>query len=259
MKPMSTVEGNSFRYKLPVGFCAVSDLEIKPRLYFGHACLDQSIGGLRPGQVVFFYGSRQCLMLSELLCVQVQLEARSGGFNSKAIFIDGGNTFDPYFIAEHVAERSPEVLDQALDGILVSRAFTCHQLTSFITRTLPEEIRKLKVKLIVVSDMINLYCDPDVDRRERLASLKVSLNSLTSIAGFNQVVVLLTGLNGKVSRSYLRAVTDRVDVVARLEEVRDHSARIILEKHPTLLGRSLTVEKSTSRFLEDFLEVATDG
>jgi len=256
---MSTFERNSLGCRLPVGFCAVSDLEIKPRLYFGHASLDQFIGGLRPGQVVFFYGSRQCSTLSELLCVQVQLEARFGGFNSKAVFIDGGNTFDPYFLAQHVAERFPEVFDQALDGILVSRAFTCHQLTSFITRTLPEEIRKLEVKLIVVSDMINLYCDPDVDRRERLDTFKVSLNSLTSIAGFKQVVVLLTSLNEKVSRSYLRAVTDRVDVVARLEEVRDHSARIILEKHPTLPSRSSTIERSTSRFLENFLEVATDG
>lgn len=239
--------------QLPVRFCTVSELQTGPHLFFGDRDLDQFIRGLSPGQVIFLYGSQQCLTLSELLCLQVQLEPTRGGLNSKAIFIDGGNTFDPYFIAQYAAEKLPICIDQALDRILVSRAFTCHQLTSIITNILPKEVQERSAKLIIISDMIELYRDPDANQIESLDLFKITTNSLITTARLEKVLVLATSPHEKKSCSdpFLQAIRQRVDIVLRLEEGCGHKA--LLEKHPTRQEEEFTIKTTVPKVLEEFL------
>jgi hypothetical protein len=234
----------------------VSDIQAQPALTFGDEGLDRSLEGLHLGDVFFLYGSWQCLAVSELLCVRAQLEPQRGGLGSKAVFIDGANTFDPYLVADY-AKRFSLDRDEALDGIFVSRAFTCHQLTSLITQTLWRAFHERGARLVVVSDMIALYRDAEMHPANALGLFKTALNSLATTTKMENAIAVATqnseGLHA--SGSFLAAVKGRVDVVARLEE-RSHSTRILLEKHPTRMGESLVLNQPAPRVLEDFLEVS---
>jgi len=252
-------KSSCLRPKLPVNFRRVSELQAEPDLYFGDKNLDRFLKGLCLGQSIFLYGSWQCLAASELLCVRTQLDSHCGGLYSEAIFIDGENTFDPYLISQY-AERFSLDRNRALERILVSRAFTCHQLTSLITQMLPEAVHERGAKLVVASDMIELYRDPDVRHSQSLDLFKITLNSLATTARLERAIVLATSLDEKISDSdpFLRTVKQRVDIVLRFEE-RRHSTKLILEKHPTRSGENVLIKQPTPRILEEFLEATING
>ena len=244
--------------KLPLNFRTANELQPETRLYLGEKIFDQFIGGLRPGQIAFFYGSQQCLTFSQMLCVRVQLTPQYGGLDSKAIFIDGANTIDPYLIVQYAIAYFSTNLDRVLDRILVSRAFTYHQLTSLILKTLPEEIHKQRVKLIIVSDVIKLYRDSNVECTDSLYSLKVAINSLVTTARLEKAIVLVTSFSKKTSDldAFLRAIKQRVDIILRFEET---STKIILEKHPAYSEGAVIIKKSAPRVLEEFSETTANG
>jgi len=252
-------KSSCLRPKLPANFRRVSELQAEPDLYFGDKHLDRFLKGLRLGQSIFLYGSWQCLAASELLCIRAQLEPNHKGLDSEAIFIDGGNTFDPYLITQY-AEQFSLNRDRALDRILVSRAFTCHQLTSLITQMLPEAIHERATKLIVASDLIELYRDPDVRYSQSLNLFKTTLNSLTTTARLERAIALATSLDEKTPDSdpFLRATKQQVDIVLRFEE-RRHSTKLTLEKHPTRSRENALIKQPTPRILEEFLEAAING
>ncbi|NIP66736.1 hypothetical protein GWN63_01315, partial [Candidatus Bathyarchaeota archaeon] len=54
--------------------------------------LDQKLAPVQLGRFTVFYGSPYSITLSFLLSVRSQLPPEEGGFDSPAIFIDGGNT-----------------------------------------------------------------------------------------------------------------------------------------------------------------------
>jgi len=259
LEALLLVEPSHLRSKLPVNFRRANELQAEPHLSFGDKSFDRFLGGLRLGQSVFLYGSWQCLAASELLCVRTQLDSHCGGLHSEAIFIDGENTFDPYLVAQY-AERFSLDRNRALERILVSRAFTCHQLTSLITQMLPEAVHERGAKLIVASDMIELYRDPDVRYSQSLDLFKTMFNSLATTAKLERAIVLATSLDEKMSDSdpFLHAVKQRADIVLRFEE-RRHSTKLILEKHPTRSGENVLIKQPTPRILEEFLEATMDG
>jgi hypothetical protein len=225
----------------PLVFRKANELQSEPRLFL-HESLDRLVGGLQLGQVAFLYGSKQCLALSELLCVRSQLDQCHGGLNSNVIFIDGGNTFDPYLLVQYAEENQID-RDMALDLTLISRAFTCYQLTSLMTQTLPRAVHGREIKFVVVSD-IDLF--------------KTALNSLVTIARTERAITLTTSLDEVTPAPFLCAIRQRVDVVLRLEEQRDFT-KFTLEKHPTRSVGSLIVKHPTPRVIEEFLEASEDG
>ena len=241
----------------PLVFRKANELQYEPRLFLHDKRLDRLVGGLQLGQVAFLYGSKECLALSELLCVRSQLDQCHGGLNSNVIFIDGGNTFDPYLLVQYAEENQID-RDRALDLTLISRAFTCYQLTSLMTQTLPRAVHGREIKFVVVSDIIELYHDPDLRYNRIIDLFKTALNSLVTIARTERAIALTTSLDEVTPAPFLCAIRQRVDVVLRLEEQRDFT-KFTLEKHPTRSVGSLIVKHPTPRVIEKFLEASEDG
>jgi len=192
---------------------------------------DSLFGKLNLGHLLFLHGAQRCLALSELLCVQAQLALTEGGLESKAIFIDGGNTFDPCLIAEYAEQLSLDS-DKVLENILVSRAFTCHQLTSLIANNLKPWIDRLNIKLAVISNILEPYSDPDIAKKQSLIFFKVALNSLISMIREKKIVAIGTSLDDERIRknSFFKQIAYHSNIIAKLE---DHggSTIVILEKH----------------------------
>jgi len=218
----------------------------------GLEALDRLLGELQPSWLTVFYGSRCCDELAHLLCVRAQLPRREGGLGSHVVFIDGGNAFDPYLIAE-AARRCCTHPEEALGRIHVSRAFTCYQLHSLILDGVPEALHSFDPKLVVVSEVLRLYSESDLDRTEVTAMFNQAAYSLRELA--EEYGVLVLAIHRSKRESCLeRLLLSRANVVARFE-ILSGALRLTLEGHPEKPRGSAIAESlfGAGHSLDEFL------
>ncbi len=161
--------------------------------------LDRTIK-LRLGQFVVFHG-KPAKTLASLICVRTTLP-EPHGLDSAIIFLDSGNMFDAYAISDYALRHqlSPE---KTLARIHLSRAFTYHQLSTLINERLKPAISLFNAKLVVVSDITTLYCDPDVTKQNKQESLDVfrrDVRVLSALAEKNRTLIIATNLHLRNSR-----------------------------------------------------------
>ena len=220
--------------------------------------LEKLFRQLKQGHLVFFHGSMFSHVLSEFVCVLSLLRHVEEGSDSSVIFVDGGNIFDPYLISE-VARFFGLDAEETLKKIWVSRAFTAYQLTALITEKLPEVLEREGSKLVVVSDIAALYCNPDIGMLEAKTTFNRVTLFLWNLVRENNLLLVTTSLSSGGGRKqrleqYLQG---RADISAKVEAGNPH-VKIILEKH--LSNSTATVnlsfsEPSSQPLLEDFMEV----
>ena len=111
--------------------------------------------GFALGDFAVLQGS-SVLSLASLLCVKAQLPTQLGGLKSSVIFVDGGNTFRLYQIAQlaQIHHLNPK---KVLDNIYISRAFTAYQTAALIKDQLSETIKKYNAKLVIISDIAGFF------------------------------------------------------------------------------------------------------
>jgi len=227
-------------------------------LTFGIEIVDRLFGELRWGDFVVFYGSQTCHFFSELLCVRSQLPSVEGGLGSSAVFIDGGNRFDPYMISENARLLGLEP-EETLKNIWVSRAFTSYQLTSLITEKLPEVLKWVKPKILVISDIAALYCDSDIGLFEAKRTFNRVVCFLWNMAKERNLLLVVTSFSSTNRRKRLleQYLLGRSDIAAKVEEGNPH-VKLTLEKHPSKPAVSVELffdEPRNQFLLEEFMEV----
>ncbi len=199
----------------------------QPSITTGIEQFDRSLV-LKFGQLVSLQGETSH-SLSLLLCVRSTLSQPLGA-DSDTVFLDGGNLFDTYTISQHAAGLG---LDPAKvqERIHLSRAFTHHQLGSLVTEKLPPAIDQHDARLVIISDITQLYCDPDVrDRREAHDVFTKNLRFLCSLAEKKNTLILITNLqsrNPRMDDVLLRSA----HVSARLED-RGAFIHLTIARHP---------------------------
>jgi hypothetical protein len=215
-------------------------------------------GDLRGGKFVVLYGSHICHVLSELLCVRSQLPYVEGGLDSPIVFIDGGNLFDPYLISEtaRLLKLKPE---ETLKNIWVSRAFTAYQLTALITEKLPEILNQEDAKIVVVSDIAALYCDPDIALFEAKRTFNWVTRFLWNLARERDLLLVANSLpsRGQRKRRLEQYLLARADIVVKAE-AGNPCVKVTLEKHPFKPPATVNLyfgETETQSLLEDFVAV----
>lgn len=192
------------------------------------------------GRLTVLYGSPLCNQISETICVDAQLPLQEGGLNSTAILIDGGNAFNPYLISDYAQQRGVDV-DNALEKVVVSRAFTCYQLTSLITQKLPEAIRRYKSKLIVALDIVKLYLDDEVDSSESKVLFNHAVNCLSMLTTEQGIMAIATHTSHPTRVVFDHSLLGRADVCIKTG------------------SQSLEPETAQHSLITDFLDGAAYG
>jgi len=188
----------------------------EPDLTFGVEVLDNALH-LNFGQLIAFQGKPAHAMCA-LLCVRAMLPQPLGP-DCDVLFVDGGNNFDPYAISDSSVEQGLDT-ENVLERLHVSRAFTHHQLACIITDKLPSAIRKFSAKLVVVSDITQLYCDPDVrddDKEDASRIFAKTARALRMFARQYQCLIVATNLE---PRNFLldRTLTRAAHVLVNIEQ-----------------------------------------
>jgi hypothetical protein len=221
-----------------------------PDLTFGVEAFDNALT-LSFGQFAALQG-KHAHALCMRLCVRAALPHPLGP-NSDVIFVDGGNNFDPYSISDNSVEQGLDS-EKVLERIHISRAFTHHQLASIIIDKLPRAIEEFKAKLIIVSDVTGLYCDPDVrddDKEDSLHIFSKTVHTLRTLARQHHCLILATNLeqrNFQMERSLEHATHVSVKI-----EQESGLTRFTLLKHPHLLPRTTIASVLGVKALENYL------
>jgi hypothetical protein len=237
-------------------FVNVNDLllekrqQSQPDLTFGIERLD-GILRLNFGQFVTFQG-KPAHALSMALCVRATLPQPLGP-DCDAVFVDGGNLFDPYYISDRSVEHSLDT-EKVLERLHVSRAFTHHQLTCIITDKLLSAIKKFRAKLVVVSDITQLYCDPDIqgdDKEDALRIFAKTATKLSSLARQQKCLIVATNLE---SRSTLmeHILTKAAHISIKIEQ-KSSLIQFSLRKHPWVPLRTTAASSPGVETLEGYL------
>lgn len=140
--------------------------------------LDSILPFLSLNQIVAIVGADSQKII-ERLCIRSQLSERYGGFGAKAVVIDCGNSTDVYLCVSFARKYGLDP-GESLSKIITARAFTIHQITSLVGQ-LPEIISEHQSKLVIISDLLSMFSDPHLDKKELKKILSNIMSTLSKI------------------------------------------------------------------------------
>lgn len=223
MHPKIKLRKNEVKY--PVRFTTARSLF---GLSSGITFVDTLIGGLAPDNITLIKGSKLPLLIAEKYCVRAQLPEQFGGFEGRALFIDGGNSFDIYFFTSIAREYGID-FDRALDRIIISRAFTPYELLQLVSKDAEEVFDAYHPQLFVINDIFNLFTQ-DVDEGEAKRILRKLGNAIRKRSQKRHVPILITSAS---KADYLEFLfKDYCDTMVELND-EEHQIRAKLLKHPS--------------------------
>lgn len=177
--------------------------------------LDSIIGGFEAGKVSLVdSGSDFVFHMTSVLCVRHIFD--TGG---SVVFVDGGNSVDPYGMAS-LAKRFGMSRLYVLPRIHVARAFTTYQMATLILDVVEKKIEETGAGLLVLACLPDLFLDEDVDYDEAHQLFMRSLRKIKEVTEKHETVTLVTnaGLSKMNRRRKLRRVLyESVDSVVRLQ------------------------------------------
>jgi len=204
-------------------------------LALGIPKIDDVFPGFQRGDFAVLYGHPICMALLRILEVRCQLPLRKGGLNSKVVYVDGGNTSDPYGVAAVAREYGLEP-KSVLEKVFVSRAFTAYQLTALVFEKLEHALKTYRSKLAIVSDITGLFLDRDVPRKEGRDIFTKMTRYLSELASRRGGIIVATYFPRRYSRRnhFLEVVLfGRASTVIGLKESRG-VLKLALERHRSL-------------------------
>ena len=220
-------------------------------LSFGLQRIDHAFPGFKIGDFAVLHRHPFCTTLSFLLTVRCQLPREEDGLGSTAIYVDGGNTFNPYAISA-IAQQYNLDPRTTLQKIFVSRAFTAYQLSALIFETLENALKQYRSKLVLISDITSLFLDRDVPKKESMEIFNKAMIYLSDLVTRRNIIVVATCFPRWHSKTqvFLESVLfGRANIVVK---VRDSKGKLqfALESHPLLkpftidvLPNAVTLEK----------------
>jgi len=135
-----------------------------------------------PGKVAGILGPGACRLALRAL-------ARPLLSGEAVVAVDGGNRFDPYEVAR--AERALGGSGrEALSRLLVSRAFTCHQLEALLARRLAGALSRSGARVVLVLGLPETFADEDVPYAEACRVFQSCLTALRRLSREGTRVVI---------------------------------------------------------------------
>lgn len=209
--------------------------------------LDNLLGGFKAGEVTLVDGnSSRIAELPNQLCISTYRT-----FQGETIYIDGGMCANPYTIARYA--RMME-LDQreALDSVVISRAFTVYQLSSLVQDLLEPLLQKKNPRTLLIGMLPALYLDSDVPAQEAETLLKQDLEKIQDLTKKYQLITVFTNLDAmplSPSRGLGKILYESVNEVVRMKEF-EHgtSLELVKRQKSTMIVRCAEGQRCLEEF-----------
>jgi hypothetical protein len=135
-----------------------------PHFSLGFPRLDSLMRPFSSDHLIVISGAPSSFV-AELAAFRAQLPIETGGLDSAVLFIDGGNRSDPYLFSAFAKQRrlKPAV---AMRRVATCRVFTLYQLADRVSRHLARAAEDYGTRLVVISDLLGTFNEPELDERE---------------------------------------------------------------------------------------------
>jgi hypothetical protein len=135
-----------------------------PHFALGFSRLDSLLRPLSEGRLIMLSGAKSSAV-AELAAFRAQLPVEAGGLDSAVLFIDGGNRSDPYLFSSFAKQRGLRPA-AAMKRVASCRVFTFYQLAALVSDDLVRAVEDYGTKLVVISDVLGTFNEPELDERE---------------------------------------------------------------------------------------------
>lgn len=164
-----------------------------PHFSLGFPRLDSLLRPLSEGRLVAFSGGESSAV-AELAAFRAQLPIEAGGLDSAILFIDGGNRSDPYLFSSFAMQRRLKPA-AAMRRVATCRVFTFYQLGDLITNHLVRAVDDYGTKLVVVSDLLGTFNEPELEEREARRVLRAVEEGISAAKKHALILVTLPASN----------------------------------------------------------------
>jgi hypothetical protein len=215
--------------------------------------IDTFWGGFSPATTTLIDGHHG--FLNQLLTI-VSVQAIDA-FNQNILYIDGGNSIDPYQIIS-VAKRKNLGLHQVMTHILVARAFNTYQLDTLI-RTLEKKIKDHYPSVLIVPYITSLLVDKNIKKKEGETLLKWWLNEITRVTTKYNLISLISSdipYMNWYTHSLWKILNTGVDTIVRLTPKKKSIMIRFIKQERTLEYLPIPFNQST---LDEFTGGKKDG
>ena len=164
-----------------------------PHFSLGFPRLDSLLRPFSEGRLIMLSGETSSVV-AELAAFRAQLPVEAGGLDSAVLFIDGGNRSDPYLFSSFAKQRGlrPAV---AMRRVASCRVFTFYQLAALISEHLVRAVEDYGTKLVVISDVLGTFNEPELDEREARRVLAAVEEGIEKVKRHALVIATLTSPN----------------------------------------------------------------
>jgi hypothetical protein len=155
--------------------------------------LDSLLRPFSPQRLIVLSGGAASAV-AELMAFRAQLPLETGGLDSTVFFIDGGNRSNPYLFSSFARQRGlkPAV---AMRRVATCRVFTIYQLADLISEHLVRAAEDYAAKLVVVSDLLGTFNEPELEEREARRLLGAVEGGIKQVKKNSLVLVTLASPN----------------------------------------------------------------
>ena len=194
----------------------------------GIAELDRLCGGFKAGELTLVDGNSGLIAaLPDQLCANTYRT-----FRSETIYIDAGMRANPYQIARYA--RLLE-LDQreVLQNVLMSRAFTVHQLSTILQDLLEPTIQNHSPRTLLIGMLPALYHDPELSRQEAQTLLLQDLQKIQQLTITYHLITVCTNLDAMPltpSKGLGKILYDNVTEIIRIKHIEQRISLELLKK-----------------------------
>jgi len=165
-------------------------------------------------------------VIAELMTLRAQLPLEAGGLDSAVFFIDGGNRSDPYLFSTFAKQRGlkPTI---AMRRVVTCRVFTIYQLADFVYGRLAGIVEDYATKLVVISDLLGTFNEPELEEREASRLLNAIGDGIEQAKKHSLVLATLVSPN-----KYDSTIMAWADITISMSSSQN-SVRVELIRHPT--------------------------
>jgi hypothetical protein len=164
-----------------------------PHFSLGFPRLDSLLRPFSPQHLMVLSGGAASAV-AELMAFRAQLPLEEGGLDSTVLFIDGGNRSDPYLFSSFARQHRlrPAV---ALRRVATCRVFTIYQLADLISERLVRAAVDYAAKLVVISDLLGTFNEPELEEREARRLLSAVEDGIKRVKKNSLVLATLASPN----------------------------------------------------------------
>lgn len=165
----------------------------------------------------------------------------------RAVVLDGANEFNAYLLSD-VARRAGVPVRQLASRVLVSRAFTCHQLATLIIERTRPTLERHSSRLLIALDLLTTFYDHEVPRWEAERLLRRPLQCLRWLGNHGYHVLLLCAHEPHQNdrRAFFEQLKVLADRVLRVGET-EGAVTVMAEKPCTGEQWQLVLEEAFTR------------